>query len=305
MSDAPKKPVLARSLEEAEKGSVVYVDRTGKVRSPARYKAMMTVSYTALVGAVGGATVIWVSMIGLVPGIGIGAVFTGWTAWMLRSNFMLRTGQRLLLAERVDEAIPYYRRVTRSRLTPRVTRALAHQHLGTAYAWKGDHKTALAHLTSARAMFKKGRALKTLQAKLLDYSVINALCALDRAAEARELFEKREAPPDDADYLRVMHWGAELLIGLTDGAVPDVAEQELHRRSIVALGITTAAPLLGLLAWALHRSGDDDQAWHLLREAYDRDLTLGLTVGMPRLWAWMEAHKDQASGSSDSSELPS
>ena len=55
-----------------------------------------------------------------------------------------------------------------------------------------------------------------------------------------------------------------------------------------------------MLAWAQHRLGDDDQAWHLLREAYDRERTVGLTQGMPRLWAWMEAHKDAAMAGVDS-----
>jgi hypothetical protein len=80
---------------------------------------------------------------------------------------------------------------------------------------------------------------------------------------------------------------------MAEGHCP-LSEDDIHARAIVALRITTAGPLIALLAWAHRENGDDDQAWHLLREAYDREHTPGLTAAQPRLWAWMEANKAAA-----------
>jgi tetratricopeptide (TPR) repeat protein len=291
--EPPRKIVLARNLEEAPRGSLVYVDRKGKVRSPARYRALMATSYGLLVATVGGASALWISMIGVVPGLALGLGFTGWAAWMLRSNFQLRTGMQLLLSERMDEAIPHFERASRARFTPGVSKALAMQNLGAAYAWKGELETALRYQRRAIKQYGRSRSGKRLHAKLVRYAEISTLANLDRAEDARQRFESLPVPGDDSDYLRVLHWGAELQVCMAEGHCP-LSEDDIHARAIVALRITTAGPLIALLAWAHRENGDDDQAWHLLREAYDREHTPGLTAAQPRLWAWMEANKAAA-----------
>jgi hypothetical protein len=122
---------------------------------------------------------------------------------------------------------------------------------------------------------------------------MSTLVNLGRAGEARQRFEQKHGKVPEGDYLRVQHWAAELYICLAEGE-HRLSSDELHERSHAALGITGAAGLLGLCAWAQHHKGDTDQAWHLLHEAYDRKSGTGLERGLPRLWEWMEKHRAEA-----------
>jgi hypothetical protein len=91
----------------------------------------------------------------------------------------------------------------------------------------------------------------------------------------------------------MQHWVAELYITLAEGSHRFDGD-ELHTRSRVALAVSGAAALLGLLAWAEHEAGDADFAWHLLREAFDRRRQLHIKEGLPLLHAWMEANAEAA-----------
>jgi hypothetical protein len=78
----------------------------------------------------------------------------------------------------------------------------------------------------------------------------------------------------------------------------------LHAIAIEALKITGAAALLALSSWAHWKLGDLDQAWHLLREAYDRRAGLQIERAMPRLHLWMEAHRVEAGVDPHAGEEP-
>src|SRR5262245_3324686 len=95
--------VLARSLEQAEPRTFVHVDDKGRVRSPARYRALEAISYGAVGALAVLATALYGSMLGI-PGVGIGLGLTALMAWQIRRGRKLQKATRLLVHDRLDEA---------------------------------------------------------------------------------------------------------------------------------------------------------------------------------------------------------
>lgn len=291
MSDRDDKLTLANNLADAEPGQLVHVDNRGRARSPARYRAINAASYGAIGVLVVGAGAMWASTFGLLPGLAVGGAFAAWTGWILRPTYLIKRGARLLLDERYDEAIAIFERARGRIGVPRPTRALAEQNLGIAYARQGDFERALAHQQAARRLYRRGsRKLYPLMAA---YGAITTLVNLERVTDARAELAALSVPASASDYLRVIHWSTELYVCMAEGRHA-LTEDELHERALAAIRITSAAALLGLVAWAHYEAGDRDQAFHLLREAYDREWTPGMRRAMPRLAAWMDERRHEA-----------
>jgi hypothetical protein len=287
---APKM-VMAESLEKAAPRSFVHVDGKGQVRSPARYKALQAISYGAAGAIVAGVTVVYGALLG-VPGVGIGLGLGVWIGLQIRRGLKLQEATRLLVHDRLDEAEVLLNQILKSWRPPRAVKALAEQNLASVFVRRGDYEKALEHQRVAMTLYAKMRR-PSLFARTVEYAEMTTLVNLGRVGEARQRFEQKHGKVPEGDYLRVQHWAAELYICFAEGEhrlTPD----EVHTRSQVALGITGAAGLLGLCAWAQHHKGDLDQAWHLLREAYDRKSGTGLERGLPKLWEWMERHRAEA-----------
>jgi len=286
--------VLARDLAAASPRSFVHIDRKGQVRSPARYKAIQAASYGLLASALGGAAVVYGAMFGAVGVVGVlaGSVLIGFN---LRRARRLQHAARLLLHDRVEEAQAELEGML-ARRQPRRLRALVEQNLGACHGRRGRYALALEHERAAIALHGRGR--RGPLAVAVEYAEVITLVNLDRVAEAREVFGRRHAQVPDGDYLRTLHWATEFYVCLGEGTHALTAD-ELHVRARAALGITSAATLLGLLAWAHHVAGDVDQAWHLLREAEDRRPGVPIETTVPRLHAWMAAHRDAAISADD------
>jgi hypothetical protein len=280
--------VLARNLEEAAPRTFVHIDARGQVRSPARYRAIEAASYGALGGITLGVTVVYGAMLGF-PGVALGAAVGLWFGWLLRRGRMLQKATLLLAHDRLDEAEALLQRVLSSWPRPRAVRALAEQNLGAVCARRGDWEGALGHQRAAMTLYAQRRR-RSPMARLVEYAEITTLVNLDRVGEARHRLDERarDGAPR-GNYLRLQLWVAELYVCLAEGEHRFDADA-LHERARTALGITGAAALLGLCAWAHHQSGDTDQAWHLLRESLDRREGQLIDRLLPRLHAWMEAH---------------
>ena len=110
--------------------------------------------------------------------------------------------------------------------------------------------------------------------QVVEYAEMITLVNLGRAGEARQRSRPEAGQGARGDYLRLQHWGAELYVCLAEGE-HRIDPEQLHQCAIAALKITGAAALLGLTAWAHWKRNDLDQAWHLLREAYDRRKACG------------------------------
>ncbi len=282
--------VLAKDLAAATPRSFVHVDRRGQVRSPARYKAIQAASYGLIATLIGGAAVLYgliLGPVGVVAALGAGALI----AFNIRRVQGLQKAARLLLHDRVEEALPILEALANKRLQRRV-RALVEQNLAACHNRRGRYAEALEHERASIALHARSRRRDPL-AVSVQYAELFTLVNLDRVAEARGILAARHPVVPEGDYLRVLHWAAELYVCLAEGA-HSLEADELHVRARTALGITSAAALLGLVAWAHHHAGDLDQAWLCLREADDRRAGVPIEQTLPKLHAWMEAHRDQA-----------
>jgi hypothetical protein len=134
-----------------------------------------------------------------------------------------------------------------------------------------------------------GRRRHSAMAHMVSLAEVTTLVNLGRTGEARQRLEQLRGHLPDGNYLRLQFWVAELYVCFAEGEHRFDADQ-LHERARTALGITGAASLLGLCAWAHYTSGDHDQAWHLLSEALDRRPGQLIDRLLPKLHAWMEAH---------------
>lgn len=283
--------VMAKTLAEAEPRSFVHVDNHGQVRSPARYRALQAVSYGAAGTIVAGVTIVYGALLGpagLAIGFGLGA----YLGWHVRRNLKLQEATRLLVHDRLDEAEALLTQVLRSWRCPNQVRALAEQNLGAIEVRRGNFEEALKHQRAAMTRYARARR-KSLFARTVEYAEIATLVNLGRVGEARQRFEQKNAEVPKGDYLRIQHWVAELYVCLAEGE-HRISADDLHERAHAALGITGAAALLGLTSWAHLHTGDTDQAWHLLREAFDRRHGTGIERALPRLHEWMEKHAPEA-----------
>lgn len=285
---ASERPRLAPNLQVASNRDVVHVDRAGRVRSPLRYRAIH-VAYYGLLAALVLAEIALVARLfrdNGTMGAGMGAfVALGltWIAWAISRQFALRRAQRALAADRVAEAERIYRGVLRAPLLPPKYKTFAEQGLGACDAVAGRHEEALARVQ--KVLRRHGRA-QSLQARLARYSEVYLLVNVGKLDEARAKLEAL-GPVPDGEYLRISHWGAELYLALANGSHA-LDDDELHRRADAALAITSAAPLLGMLAWAFAHRGDGEMAALLLNEARDRHPGQKLSGSLPLLEAWME-----------------
>ncbi len=282
--------VLARSLEEAPPRAFVHVDNQGRVRSPARYRALQAISYGTAGALAVGLTIFYGAVLGP-AGVAIGAGVSAYFAWHFRRGRRIEEAARLIMHDRLDEAEAVLQRVLRSWRCPKQLRALAEQNLAMISMRRGNFEDALQRQRTAMTIYARLRS-KSVFARTIAYSEVITLVNLDRVGEARQRLEQR-GPIPDGDYLRLQHWMAELYVCLGEGEHRFTAD-ELHERARTGLAITGASALLGLAAWAHFFKNDLDQAWHLLREAYDRRTSFPLDRVMPKLHAWMELHAAEA-----------
>jgi len=285
------KMVLAESLEKAPPQSFVHVDANGQVRSPSRYKMIQAISYGSAAAIVGGVTIVYGALLGI-PGVALGVGLGAYVGWHVRRGLRLQEATRLLVHDRLDEAEALLRQVLHGWRVPRNVKALAEQNLAALEVRRGNYDEALSHQRAAMALWARRRR-KTLFARTVEYAEITTLVNLGRVGEARQRFEQKHGQVPDGDYLRLQHWVAELYVCLAEGE-HRIGADDLHERAKAALGISGAAALLGLTAWAHWKTGDTDQAWHLLREAYDRMTGSALDRALPRLYEWMEQHRAEA-----------
>lgn len=281
-------PKIADSLQRAAKNQLLHVDPQGRVRSAARYRALW-IAYFVLMGGLWTIEgVLSFTLYELEPSLGIAAaavlaVVFIWAAWMLSRLLLIKRAVGLIALDRVDEAAEICERVARAPMIGPVHRARARQNLAVCRTIQGRHEEALELVQLALAS-RFWRRLK-LFATIGRYNEIFCLVNVGRAVEAKKkLVEMGRVP--DGEYLRLMHWNAELYVALALGRTV-IDEEELQRRAVAALEITTAAITLGLLAWAFDQRGDEDMAAHLLREALDRHPGRRLSGSAPLLEAWM------------------
>jgi len=273
---------VAANLQVAANREFLYVDRKGRVRSPARLRAVQVTAYGVMAGVVGGATALYYSVFGP-AGLAVGLALGGWCAHVIGRSFVLRSGQRLMVADRFEEAEALFNQVLHGRLVPRKVRAAAEQNLARCRMATGRHEEALVLYRSSLARWGTNAGLMPALARRGE---IYSLISLGRLPEARERLAAL-GPVPEGEYLRIHHWTLELYLGLAEGR-HGLSEDELYRRSRAALAITSAAGLLGLLAWAYESRGDAEMSRHLLTECLDRKEGTRIAAALPLLQRWLD-----------------
>lgn len=285
----PLRPMIARDLDKAGKGQLVYVGRDGEVKDPSGVRNRQIAAYVAF----GGITA---------AGVALAA-----TSFPLLIPFYLALGGRFLgtvrAVKRVNEASVALSNgdalagralaepVSRAWWAPGRVRALAELRVAIADALEGNGEQALERVRRARAKLSP----RLIQHQFSYYTEINLLTALGRTKEARHTLEARGGVPT-GEVLRLSYWIAQLHLGIAEGDLPQtvVDDAELHDRMRKGLSMTAGRDLLLLCAWLYAHRGDHDDARFAWRQAMEREGSQRLEIAMPKLAAWMtEYRKDR------------
>jgi len=288
MADDPKttalaRPMIARDLDKAGKGQLVYVGRDGEVKDPAGVKARQLAAYVAFGGITAAGVVLAASSFPLLIGFyaAIGGRFVGTVRAVKRVNeasAALSNGDPVAgraLAEPV----------TRAWWAPGRVRALAELRVAIADALDGKGEVALEKVRSARARLSP----RLIQHQFSYYTEINLLTALGRTKEARQILEHRGGVPH-GEVLKLTYWIAEMHLACAEDK-PVLDDTELHDRMRKGLGMTAGRDLLLLCAWHYAKRGEHDEAIFAWHQATEREGNQRLDIAMPSLATWMEAYR--------------
>jgi len=281
------RPMIARDLDKAGKGQLVYVGRDGEVRDPSGVRNRQYAAYLAF----GGITT---------AGVALAA-----TSFPLLIPFYVLLGGRFLgtirAVKRVNEASVALSNgdsvagralaepVARAWWAPGRVRALAELRVAIADALDGKGEIALDKVRKARAKLSP----RLVQHQFSYYTEINLLAALGRTKEARNLLDSR-GPIPTGEVLKLSYWIAQMHLWVAEGEAPKpdkLDEGELHERMRKGLSMTAGRDLLLLCAWLYAQRGEHDDARFAWRQAMDREGSMRLEVAMPKLAEWMTAYK--------------
>jgi tetratricopeptide (TPR) repeat protein len=284
--EPPPELRLARSLEEAGRGTFVHVDGRGQVRSPARYRAISALAYGLSGGVILAATAFYMSVFGPL-GAAVGVLFGG-AFWLgLSRGRKMTRAATLIQADRLDEAEALCRQTLAGRLVPKRLRAVAHQNLSAILSRRGDFEGALGEVRKA-VKLRHSSLRRSVYLDVLAYVEIALLVNLGRVGEARARLDGRGKAPE-GNYLKVQHWTVDLYVQFSEGKLA-IDEDGLWERSQAALAITGASQLLALCAWGFDQRRDEDMVAHLLEQAVDRAES-NMATRVPALWKWVEERR--------------
>ncbi len=275
----PAPTLIARSLDRARKGQLLYVGNDGEVRSPEALRTRNVLAY----GLIGGVTVSGIALAAVTfpPIIPLYVVLGGRFAASANAIQRLNAASAALGRGDALAAQQAAEPVAKAWWLPRHVRALAEIRMAAALAIEGKAEQALARLRRGRGQLS-GRSVQHRSSK---FTEVHLLVQLSKLSEARTVLESLGAPPP-GEVLRVAHWLAELHLCCAEGKHA-LDEQELHERARKGLAMTAGRDLLQLCAWGYAQLGDRDQVEFLLGEALDREGSSHLEVTMPSLHQWL------------------
>lgn len=276
------RPMIARDLDKAGKGQLVYVGRDGEVKDPAGVRSRQMAAYLAFGGITAAGVALAASSFPLlIPFyLALGGRFVGTVRAVKKVNeasVALSNGDALAgraLAEPVSRAW----------WAPGRVRALAELRVAIADALDGRGEQALDRVRKARSKLSP----RLIQHQFSYYTEINLLTSLGRTKEARIILEARGGVPQ-GEVLKLSYWIAQMHLGIAEGKL-DIEESELYDRMRKGLSMTAGRDLLLLCAWAYAARGDHDEAKFAWRQARDREGSHRLDIAMPKLAEWMAAY---------------
>lgn len=279
----PARPMIARDLDKAGKGQLVYVGRDGEVKDPSGVRNRQVAAYVAFGGiTAAGVALAATSFPLLIPFyLALGGRFVGTVRAVQRVNqasVALSNGDS---AEGRELAEP----VARAWWAPGRVRALAELRVAIADALDGKGEQALDRVRLARAKLSP----RLIQHQFSYYTEINLLAALGRTKEARVVLDSR-GPIPTGEVLKLSYWIAQMHLGVAEGKLA-LDDGELHDRMRKGLSMTAGRDLLLLCAWAYAQRGEHDEAKFSWRQAMQREGSQRLEVAMPKLAEWMVEYK--------------
>jgi len=281
------RPMIARDLDKAGKGQLVYVGRDGEVRDPAGVRNRQVAAYVAFGGiTAAGVALAAASFPVLIPLYALlGGRFIGTVSAVKKVN------QASVALSNGDAAggRALAEPVTRAWWAPGRVRALAELRVAIADALDGKGEIALEKVRKARAKLSP----RLVQHQFSYYTEINLLAALGRTKEARNLLESR-GPVPTGEVLKLSYWIAQMHLFVAEGAPPksdQLDDAELHDRMRKGLSMTAGRDLLLLCSWLYAQRGEHDDARFTWRQAMDREGSQRLEISMPKLHDWMTAYK--------------
>jgi tetratricopeptide (TPR) repeat protein len=279
----PARPMIARDLDRAGKGQLIYVGRDGEVKDPAGVRNRQLAVFLAFGGiTAAGVALAAASFPLLIPFYALlGSRFIGQVRAVKRVN------QASVALSNGDSATgrALAEPVARAWWAPGRVRALAELRVAIADALDGHGEQALDRLRRARAKLSP----RLIQYQFSYYTEINLLIALGRTKEARVVLDTRGEVPA-GEVLRLSYWIAQMHLGIAEGKL-DIDDTELHDRMRKGLQMTSGHDLLLLCAWAYAQRGEHDDARFAWRHAMKREGSQHLEVVMPKLAAWVAEYR--------------
>jgi tetratricopeptide (TPR) repeat protein len=279
----PARPMIARDLDKAGKGQLLYVGRDGEVKDPDGVRHRQVAAYVVLGGITAAGVALAASSFPLL--IPFYAVFGSRFIGNVRA--VKRVNQASVALSNGDAAAgrALAEPVARAWWAPARVRALAELRVAIADALDGRGEQALDRVRRARGKLSP----RLVQYQFSYYTEINLLIALGRAKEARVVLDARGGVPT-GEVLRLSYWIAQMHLAIAEGKL-EIDDTDLYDRMRKGLSMTAGRDLLLLCSWAYAQRGEHDEARFAWREAMDREGTQRLDVAMPKLAAWMTEYK--------------
>jgi tetratricopeptide (TPR) repeat protein len=275
--------MIARGLDQAAKGQLVYVGRDGEVKDPDRVRNRQVAWYLAFGGIMTvGVALAATSLPFMIP---FYAALCGRLVGQVRAVKRVNQASAALSSGDTAAGRALAEPVSRAWWAPGRVRVLAELRVAFADALDGRGDQALERLRHARAKLSP----RLVQYQFSYYTEINLLIALGRIKEARVLLDTRGGIPS-GEVLRFSHWIAEMHLGVAEGKL-EIDDTELHDRMRKGLVMTAGRDLLLLCAWAYAQRGEHDEARFAWRHAMEREGSQRLEVAMPRLATWMADYR--------------
>jgi hypothetical protein len=281
------RPMIARDLDKAGKGQLVYVGRDGEVKNPSDVRNRQLAAYVAFGGITAAGVALAASSFPLlIPFyLLLGGRFLGTVRAVRRVNeasVALSNGDAATGRELAEP-------VSRSWWAPSRVRALAELRVAIADALDGRGEQALERVRHARARLSP----RLIQHQFSYYTEINLLTALNRLKEARHVLDGRGGVPH-GEVLKLSYWIAQMHLMVAEGTIKETEldEGELHDRMRKGLGMTAGRDLLLLCAWAHAYRNEHEDARFAWRQAMDREGSQRLEIAMPKLAEWMTTYRE-------------
>jgi hypothetical protein len=287
---------IAADLESADERTFVYVDNSGRVRSPRRYRLRQLGSWS-LLAALALASAAVFAPFGGTWGLLAALLLLALVLHLVLLSSWIQRGVVLLAHDRLELAERLLARAARFSLHQIGMRALAEQNRSALAQRRGDHALALRLNRQALALLERiprpfGRGLHHY---LLRYGEVILLCNLDQPDAARRRLGTISEPPP-GEYILLRRWTAELYLALVEGR-PALDADALLRLTARAEQLRASPELLALCAWGWEALGDRARSRSCLGRAGAQEEGPSIAQGLPQLARWIDAARadvDQA-----------